>query len=59
MSLELGVLITLVTLVVGLGFWAGKIQERVGNNRYDIAEGFRENKEEHKEIIKLIKNGGR
>jgi len=59
MSLELGVLITLVVAVVALGFWAGKITERVGNNRYDIAKGFEGNKEEHREIIKLIRNGSK
>ena len=57
----LALLITLVSAIIGIGIWAGKISERVAHNRKDIDENLtdlkvftRENKEEHKDIIKRL-----
>lgn len=62
----LSVMIALILAVISLGYWAGKLTERVGNNRYDIEEHKKEsaqarieNREDHLQIIKLIKNGGK
>ena len=63
---QLAILITLLVSVVGIAGWAGKLSERVGNNRYDIEEikksaleARKENRAEHLEMVKLIRNGGK
>ncbi len=33
---SLGILITVLLALFGLSAWAGRLSERVGNNRYDI-----------------------
>ena len=57
----LSVLIALILAVISLGFWAGKITERVGNNRYDISQQREDskvyqnyNREEHKDMSEKL-----
>ena len=64
----LSVLIALILAIISLGYWAGKMSERVGNNRYDIEQqkvDFKTyqnyNRDEHKSILSkldtIITNG--
>jgi len=57
-------LIPIILSIVSLAFWAGKLSERVKNNQVDIDKQEKvydkwraENRQEHQEIMRLIRNG--